>query len=542
MRFSRLPSSDAEGCVLAHSIRLPEGKLPKGRIITEEDVESLAAAGVAEITAVRLDTDDMLEDEAAGAISAALPSGAFRLSSAATGRVNVHSTASGVFTVDRGVVDALTRIDPAITLATLADHAVVSAGEMIATVKIIPLAVPQAKVTDAVKLLEQAPVFSVKPFIAHRVTLVATELASLKTSVMDRTARLLEQRLVVSGSSIDREIRIPHDEKHLAGVLREIAEEDGRRLIVIFGASAVADTEDVIPAAIRAAGGHVERVGMPVDPGNLLVLGRIGQVPVIGAPGCARSPKENGFDWVLNRILAGERPSDLDIGGMGVGGLLGEIPERPRPREAVPTREDPISIGALLPAAGQARRMGGSGSHKLLSTFEGEPLVRRSARSLLAAGLAPVVAVTGYRRDDIEAALAGLALTVVFNPDYESGMASSLKAGLALPALDRCDGVLIMLADMPAISSDHLRLMMVEFRKASGRAVIRAIHDGKRGNPVILPKAAFSAVQSLQGDVGARAVIENCGFPTVDVEIGAAAHIDVDTAEAVMAAGGQLET
>lgn len=542
MRFSRLPSSDAEGCVLAHSIRLPEGKLPKGRIITEKDVETLAAAGVAEITAVRLDPGDMLEDEAASAISAALPQGAVRLSAAATGRVNVHSTANGLFTVDGDVVDALNRIDPAITLATLADHAAVRAGEMIATVKIIPLAVPEARVEEAVKLLGQAPVFSVTPFIAHRVTLVATELESLKTSVMDRTARLLEQRLAASGSSIDREIRIPHDEEGLAAVLRDMAEGDGRRLIVIFGASAVADPEDVIPAAIRAAGGHVERVGMPVDPGNLLVLGRIGQVPVIGAPGCARSPKENGFDWVLNRILAGERPSDLDISGMGVGGLLGEIPERPRPRETVPAQADRISIGALLPAAGQARRMGGSGSHKLLSTFEGEPLVRRSAKRLLTAGLAPVVAVTGHRRDDIEAAIEGLDLTVVFNPDYESGMASSLKSGLALPALRRCDGVLIMLADMPAITADHLHRMMAAFRKAGGQAVIRAAHEGKRGNPVILPRATFPAVQSLQGDVGARAVIENCGLPTVDVEIGAAAHIDVDTAEAVIAAGGRLET
>ncbi|CAD7044985.1 4-diphosphocytidyl-2C-methyl-D-erythritol kinase [Pseudorhizobium endolithicum] len=541
MRFSRLPPSDAEGCILAHSIRLSIGKLPKGRILTGQDIEALAATGVTEITAVRLDPGDLLEDEAASAISAAFLPGAFRLSAAATGRVNVHSTVNGLFTVDRDLVDALNGIDPAITLATLADYVAVRAGDMIATVKIIPLAVSGAKVAEAVKLLGQVPAFSVEPFTAHRVTLVATELPSLKTSVMEKTARLLERRLAASGSHLDREIRVPHDEARLATELKDLVEGDAPGLIVIFGASAVADPEDVIPAAIRAAGGHVERVGMPVDPGNLLVLGRIGSIPVIGAPGCARSPKENGFDWVLNRILAGEQPSGRDISRMGVGGLLGEIPERPRPRETASAQAGTISIGALLLAAGQSRRMGGSGSHKLLSTFEGEPLVRRSAKRLLAAGLAPVVAVTGHRRGDIEAAFDELALTVVFNPDYESGMASSLQAGLSLPALNRCDGVVVMLADMPAVTADHLRRMMAAFRKAGGQAVVRAVHEGKRGNPVILPKSTFPDVQSLRGDVGARAVIENCGLPTVDVEIGAAAHVDVDTVEAVIAAGGHLE-
>ncbi len=107
-------------------------------------------------------------------------------------------------------------------------------------------------------------------------------------------------------------------------------------MVIVFGASALCDFDDVIPAAIRAAGGEVLRAGMPVDPGNLLVLGRLGETPVIGAPGCARSPKENGFDWVLDRLIAGLDVTSDDIAGMGVGGLLMEIPTRPQPREMPP--------------------------------------------------------------------------------------------------------------------------------------------------------------------------------------------------------------
>ncbi|WP_204333402.1 hypothetical protein, partial [Proteus mirabilis] len=84
-------------------------------------------------------------------------------------------------------------------------------------------------------------------------------------------------------------------------------------LVLVFGASAIADRRDVIPAALEQAGGEIEHLGMPVDPGNLLMVGRLGEVPVLGAPGCARSPKENGFDWVLTRLLAGLPVTKADI-------------------------------------------------------------------------------------------------------------------------------------------------------------------------------------------------------------------------------------
>ena len=542
MQFGVFPLAEAEGCVLAHGLRLSFSKLPKGKTITAEDVQALAADGIAKVTAVRLDPQDMLEDVAAEAIASAFRGSNTRRSDAATGRVNIYAEANGVLTVDRTAVDALNRIDPAITFATLADHTAIRAGDMVATVKIIPLAVPSAKVRAAVALVQGVTTFSVKPYRPHRVMLIATELPTLKTSVMDRTARLLAQRLAPSASTLVGEVRTNHDTAMLTAAMRTVVAEGAEKpdLIVIFGASAVADAEDVIPAAIRAAGGVVEHVGMPVDPGNLLVLGKIGTVPVLGAPGCARSPKENGFDWVLDRILIGEPPTAFDLTGMGVGGLLKEIPDRPRPRELPSTEPEKISVGALLLAAGEARRMGEGGSHKLLASFDGRPLVRRSAETLIAARMEPVVTISGHRHEEIEVSLQGLGVTIEFNGDYRSGMASSLVCALSLPALNTCDGVLVMLADMPAVTAGHIQQMAEAFRKAGGRTVVRAVNKGKRGNPIILPRATFDAVRKLRGDVGARAIVENCGLPIIDVEIGPAAHLDVDTPEAVIGAGGKL--
>jgi len=542
MKYGTFQLEEAGGTVLAHSIRLSSGRISKGQVLSREDIVRLSEEGIASVVAVRLDSGDLLEDEAAATIAGAIPPDNLRFSEATTGRVNVYAKVDGLFVADKTVVDALNRIDPAITLACLADHVVVRAGDMVATVKIIPLAVGGKKIAQAVSLLAELVAFEVKTFRPRAVTLVATELPSLKASVMDRTARLLEHRLALSGSRLIKEIRIPHSAERLTEVFQQLVlqEINEPAMVIVFGASAVADKDDVIPAAIRAAGGDVEQVGMPVDPGNLLVLGRIGDVPVLGAPGCARSPKENGFDWVLNRLMAGETPTSFDITGMGVGGLLMEIPTRPRPRDATTEKAKLLSVGALLLAAGQARRMGKDGPHKLLAEFDSVPLVRRVAEMLLASQAAPVVAVTGHRRKEVEAALSGLDIRSQFNPDYPSGMASSLVAGFSAPELASGDGVLVMLGDMPGVTAEHVNMLVSAFREAGGGVVVRSVSEGKRGNPIILPRIAYDAVLRLEGDVGARAIIENSGLSVIDVDIGPAAHLDVDTPEAVTAAGGIL--
>ncbi|MDL2405728.1 molybdopterin-binding/glycosyltransferase family 2 protein [Rhizobium calliandrae] len=543
MIFGDFMTAEAEGAVLAHSIRLPEGGLPKGHVLDRGDLDRLAAANISRVTAARIELDDLMENEAAARLARAIAPDHLTFSEAATGRVNVHSAVDGLFVANRAAVDRLNRVDPAITLACLADHVPVRRGDMVATFKIIPLAVSGQKVAAGVDILEQAIVFEVKPFKPHAASLVATELPSLKTSVMDKTARIFSQRLQLAGSTLEREERVAHRAPAVAEAIGNALRATDRlpKLVVVFGASAVIDAGDVIPEAIRLAGGDVIQVGMPVDPGNLLVLGKVGDVYVVGAPGCARSPKENGFDWVLDRILAGENPTPQDISGMGVGGLLMEIQSRPRPRDIIVKPETHISVAVVLLAAGQARRMGEGGPHKLLAEFDGQPLVRRSAATALASGAAAVVAVTGHRREEIEQALAGLPVEQAHNPDYASGMASSLVAGVSAAVAQRADGVLVMLADMPGVTSDDLKALIAAFRRANGQAIVRAVSRGKRGNPVILPHAVFDAVMRLEGDVGARHIIETAGLSVVDVDIGDAAHLDVDTPEAVLAAGGILK-
>ncbi|MFK3664147.1 NTP transferase domain-containing protein [Ochrobactrum teleogrylli] len=540
MIFGRFPLTEAVGAVLAHKMQLASGSLAKGRVLTADDIERLLTCGLDSVVAARLETGDILEDEAAGIISAAIITDHLRPSRVATGRANIHAVHDGLFIANKEIVDKLNRIDPAITIACLADHATVRAGALVATIKIIPLGVSRLKVEAAIALLRKSIAFTVKPFQSHAVTLIATELPTLKPAAMDKTTRILERRIRSHGGRLVGETRAPHEAAAVAGAIRNAlsASPHKQRMLIVFGASAVVDRRDVIPEAIRLAGGYVEQIGMPVDPGNLLVLGWIGDVPVIGAPGCARSPSQNGLDWILSRLLAGERPGRFEITGMGVGGLLAENPGRPSPTEYTDEQSAKLSVGAILLCAGLARRMGKP--HKLLAEFDGVALVRRVAQMLLSSEAAPVVAVIGHRREEIEASLAGLDLSFAFNPDFETGMASSLVAGISHAAISVCDGVLIMLADMPGITQQHINTLIQAFRKAAGRVIVRATFGGRRGNPVILPRELFEAVLKLEGDIGARAIVEMAGLPIVEVEIGPAALLDIDRPEDLFKAGGSI--
>jgi molybdenum cofactor cytidylyltransferase len=531
MKFGPLPLDQAEGAIAAHSVRRGGAVVKKGVRLAAEHIAMLRAAGVEEIVAARLDADDVHEDEAAARVAATVAGKNVRTEAPFTGRCNLYAEQAGVVTVDRAAIDRLNRLDPGLTLATLKEYQPVEAGRMVATVKVIPFAVPCAAV-EAAEASGAAASVAIARWRRLKVGLAATILPGLKPSVMDKTRRILDERLRMAGASVIAEERVPHETAALAGALARL-EGQGAELIVAFGASAIVDEDDVIPAALREAGGAVEHFGMPVDPGNLLLLGRLGGKPVLGAPGCARSPAENGFDWVLQRLLAGLPVAPQDITGMGVGGLLMEITSRPQPRQPAPTPGR--AVAAVVLAAGQSRRMGGP--NKLLATIGGVPLVRRAAESALGSRARPVVVVTGHQAEAVASALAGLDVTLVHNPDFSEGLSTSLKAGLAAipPAIA---GALIVLADMPGVTSDLLDRLIAAFAASGQPAIVLPTFGGKRGNPVLWPREFFPELREVSGDTGGRHLIGRHAASVVQVEAGRGAVTDIDTPEALAAAGG----
>jgi molybdenum cofactor cytidylyltransferase len=538
MKFGGVAPDQALGATAVHSIRQGELVLKKGTLIGAAEVAALKAAGVSELVVARLEPGDVSEDQAAADIAQAVAGQGARSDRAFTGRCNLFADSAGVLVIDKEAVDRLNRLDEAVTLATLPAFKPVAAGEMIATVKIIPFAVAAACRDAALTEATRAPpMIRVAPYTLRKIGVVSTLLPGLSLKVVEKTLKILNARIAPSGATIVAERRVPHEQSAIAKALDEVLKV-GAELVVVFGASAIADRRDVIPAAIAAIGGEIEHFGMPVDPGNLLLIGRARGHPVLGAPGCARSPKENGFDWVLTRLLAGLPVGRDDITGLGVGGLLMEIVTRPQPR-AIPVPESGKRVAAVVLAAGRSTRMGAV--NKLIAEIGGKSLVRIAVEQALASRASPVIVVTGHERERIAAALNGLDVRLMHNPDYAQGLGSSLKAGIAaVPA--NADGAIVCLGDMPQIDAALIDQLIGAFDPERGAFVVVPTIEGKRGNPVVWSRRFFHDLMAISGDIGARHLIGSHAEAVVEVPVaGDAALTDVDTPESLSAVKAEIE-
>jgi molybdenum cofactor cytidylyltransferase len=327
-----VPVAEAAGGILVHSLRVAGRRLRKGHLLEPDDVASLAAAGIDEVTIARLGTGDVLEDEAARLVAAAAAGVNTSLSPAATGRCNVRAEADSLVLVDPAVVLAANRCCEGITVATTRPYARAEAGQTVATCKIIPMAVPRDAVDEVCRLLRAAggPI-TVVPFQAKTVALVQTMLPGIKPTVLAKTVDVTRSRVHSLGGSLAASFEVRHRRTEIAEALRAAAR--GADIVLIVGASAIADRADVVPQAVEAAGGRIEHFGMPVDPGNLTLLGAIGATAVLALPSSFRSPRLHGCDWILWRLFADLPVSSDDIAAMGVGGLIKDIPGRPLPRD-----------------------------------------------------------------------------------------------------------------------------------------------------------------------------------------------------------------
>ena len=489
MRFGLIPVTAAVGAVLAHSV----AGLRKGRVLAAEDVARLQAAGITEVMAARLSAGDVPENAAAARLAARLAGAGVAAAPAATGRANLHATQTGLLVMDQGALMALNAIDEGLTLATLPPFRRVQAGGLVGTVKILPYAMGGAGVARGEAA---ARPIAVAPFVRQRVGLVITRTERGKASLADKAEAATAARVEALGGRGATVRRVAHAISAIAAALSEMADHD---VVLVAGEAAIADRGDVVPQGIVAAGGRLSHFGLPVDPGNLLLLAELRGVPVIGVPSCARSLKRNGFDLVLERVMAGLTPGPLDLGAMGVGGLLSEIASRPSPRDAGGLRRQGHVAGLVL-AAGQSRRMGRT---KLLEPVAGAPLVRRVAEKLVGLGLAEVIVVTGHDAEGVAAALAGLPLRLVHNENYAQGLARSLRTGIAALGPE-VTAALVCLGDMPRVAVEDMAALV---QAGAGGRVAVPVRGGRRGNPVLWPAAHFAALMALTGDQGARGLL-----------------------------------
>jgi len=546
--FGEFSCEEAEGVTLAHTLNLGEKTLRKGRVLTAADVALLKQAGIGRITGARMGEGDLDENAGATEIAALLVGPNTETRRPYTGRCNVHASVRGVLRVDVARIDALNELDEAIAIGTLPDYALARQGQVLATVKIIPFAVTRELVERCRAIAATGPLLRLAPLQPRRAALIMGELPGMKENVFRGTVTATRNRLEGLGSRLALVLRCRHERSEYAAKLRE-ALAAGCDLLLVAGATVTKDRLDVVPAAVTAVGGTVDHFGMPAEPGNMLLLAHVPvglpsvveAAPVLVLPGCARSRRSNGLDWVLQRLHAGLPLGRAEIMRMGVGGLI-RSPLEPEDEEegevdsvaAVPAGM--ANVAALVLAAGQSSRMGGS--NKLLQEVDGVPMLLRAVNAALASKATSVTVVLGHEADKAEALLAGRTLNIVRNPEYAQGMSTSLRVGIgALPT--EAAAVIVLLADMPRVNAVHVDRLIDAF-EAKRPSIIVPQRSGRRGNPVLWPREFFAAMQAVSGDQGARGLLEgnpqHLHFVDMDDD---AILADVDTPDNLLALDGR---
>ncbi|MEE9574718.1 MAG: molybdopterin-binding/glycosyltransferase family 2 protein [Gammaproteobacteria bacterium] len=504
MDFKEISLHQAENTVLAHSLNLLNGKLKKGTVLSREDVMELEENGYRSVMVAILSAEDISENIAAENLASVIAGDLVDVQESITGRCNLRANKDGLLVIDKLSLDKINLVHESLTVATLEPFIPVYRGQLIATIKIIPYAVADSLLQACLTVAKEAgSVIRVAPFNPKSVGFIQTSVNGFKQNVLDKTSKVLSQRLERLNSHISQEIRCQHDSDEVAKAIKQF-QSKVVDILIISGATAVADRNDVIPSAIVNCGGEIIHFGMPVDPGNLLLLGNCDEKYVLGMPGCARSPKFNGFDIVLDRLIADVPVTSRDIMQMGLGGLLKEIADRPQPRMMQSGKhkmKKTNNVTAIVLAAGQSHRMGDE--NKLLMKIDDSPMIEHVAKTLNESCLNEIIVVTGFEAEQIKSALNSYDLRFVNNPDFDKGLSTSLVAGLR-SVDEMTDAVIICLGDMPMVTSTDIKQLINEFNPDEGREICVPTYQGKRGNPILWSRRFINEMLQLEGDVGAK--------------------------------------
>ncbi|MBL4790958.1 MAG: NTP transferase domain-containing protein [Kordiimonadaceae bacterium] len=520
MLFEEINTKEAIGWKLAHSVTLAGKRIAKGTFIDQALAAAILTNQVPRVSAFKLEEGDLCENSTAELIAKALKGIGLRTAKPTHGRCNLHAVHDGIFIAD-AVASAFEEIDPSVGIATVKNGARVTAGKLVATVKVIPYAVADLLAKQIAKQMKHLAVHSFKPFTA----VVISSGGATNKKLIEAT----KARITSFGAPSPAAIDCAHTVSTVSAALLSEANGDCD-LILLTGISAISDIRDVIPAALKAAGGVVTHLGMPVDPGNLLMLGTLAGKTVIGIPGCAASPMLNGFDWVLERFVAHLPLHSSTLQKMAVGGLLKEVSERPEPRSPKANGASRTTAAIVL-AAGKSSRSGQS--HKLLSRMGHVTVIEKTLQCLAAAGIQLPLVVTGHRADEIAAATASNTIRLIPNPNYASGMASSLSAGVGALKGDVAQ-CFICLGDMPFVRAETFAALSKSAANISEAEIFIPTFNGKRGNPVLWRSSQFAKLRSVTGDKGGRVLIRDQDAVVMEIPVDdPGILIDLDTPEAL---------
>ena len=322
MKAQTVEVKDSTGRILCCTIFRSCGKklLAKGHLLSNDDVHLLETEGMDKVWVTELEDGEIGEDEAVTIVSREMACGALEIRLAAGGRANLVATEDCAALVDEDLLKQINCLGT-LAIATVANFSFARAGQRIATVKSTPFAVGKSQLEAVTSILiERGPILQARPIRKPSIGVLYSDPVS-----GDRARQLFEsimrQRLERLGVQPTFSLAAVEQEEVVARSLQHLLRAKPTT-ILIASTTAPAGPDDVIGRAMVQAGCHIERFLAPVEPGNLFLLGYKDDIPVVSAPGCFRSAKQNVVDLVLPPMLARYRVSGWEIACLGHGGLL----------------------------------------------------------------------------------------------------------------------------------------------------------------------------------------------------------------------------
>ena len=495
MYFGNIALDKSEGNILAHSLTINNKKFFKGKIISKKDIIFLKSNGLDSIICAVPNKNDIHEDKTAKILGKLFVNKSIVMEDPHTGRVNLLASETGLIIIDEKIINKFNATSEHITIATLKNYSKVNKGDMIATIKIIPFYV-NSLILKNINNVHLKEALNIYPFKQKNVGLILSHSEKENLKLNKISVEMISNRLANLNSSLKKIITCKHDSYSISKNIK-ILKKEKIDLILVLGASAIVDIKDKIPEAIQLAKGNIIRFGMPVDPGNLLLLGKLKNIPIIGLPGCARSPSLNGFDWILERLIVGTKISSKNISDMGVGGLL-------KTTNKHKSNIKKYNISNIILAAGQSKRM--KEKNKLLINIDNKKMIESIVNSAIKSNASNNIIVLGHQNKKIEKYISK-DITIIINEEYKKGLSTSLKKGVsALP--EECDAAIIILGDMPKITSDLINSLIKNFDPKNNKYIAAPTYNGKRGNPILVGRKYFPDILNLKGDKGAKNILD----------------------------------
>lgn len=531
MSYQEFDVNRAKGIRLFEPLRFDGLVLPKGHILTDEDIIQLKLSGIKKIFGAAMAENDLDRPTALGILSAKLCGENTAFTTGEDGISRIVAAKGGLFVCSDDRIAKFNRLSPLMFINTVPPYAQVKAGEVIARLELTVPVIAQSLVDELVfSLSGNTELLSVAVPEVKKTALLYSRFYNDKTETKHFTS--VVKKLVKNFSAHELEFQREYDTRHS---IEEVADgveralKDDNDVVFVLAGQRSNSPQDVVPAAVRSIADEIVCQTIPVvGASDLLIATKRGK-RIIVLPYEYDMTEAELCEHYIKLALVNDKIAPFDFARpqnvlINSGQFLSEAEQSVLVKPQDTQNGDKLNIAAIILAAGIGRR---AGRNKLLADINGEPLFLRAVRAAVNSKARPVFVITGYHAEEVEAALEDIDVNIIYNPAYHSGIRTSIELGLkSVPNF--CRGAILIPADMPNLTPEFINKMLDEFNETEEKQLVTASLNGIKTNPVLWSKALYAEAGLVPENADLRPVFLAHSDYTTQVEEDADILLDVN--------------